>query len=124
MARKFETQIVYVLLRPCKFPDVLRRNVFFDLFENQLVGQRALKRWLLRQNPFFQSAIELPERCPSTGITPEALNWLEGRLADQSGVQADVNRELALTFAHTNTSDFEGAFWLNCANRSRAGHPR
>jgi len=106
-ARKFETQIAYVLLRPCKFPDMFRRNAFFDLSEDRLAGQRILKRWLLRQNPFFQSATELPEPCASTGITPEALDRLERRLADQPGVQADVNRELALTFAHTHGNDFE-----------------
>jgi hypothetical protein len=119
-ARKFETQIAYVLLRPCKFPDVFRRNAFFDLSEDRLAGQRILKRWLLRQNPFFQSAPEFPEPCASTGITPEALDRLECGLADQPGVQAGVSRELALTFAHTHGNDFELAVWLNCANRSRA----
>lgn len=29
-AREFGTQIAYILLRPCKFPDVFRRNAFFD----------------------------------------------------------------------------------------------
>ncbi|MGH9652908.1 MAG: hypothetical protein ACRD6B_05515, partial [Bryobacteraceae bacterium] len=30
-------------------------------------------------------------------------------------------REVALAFAHEAAHDFEGAFWLNCAHRSRAG---
>ena len=59
-ARKFETQIAYVLLRPCKFPDVFRRNAFFDLSEDRLAGQRILKRWLLRQNPFFRARLSSP----------------------------------------------------------------
>ncbi len=120
-ARRFGTQVAYVLLRPCKFPEVLRRNPFFDLSGHRLAGQRALKRWLLRQAPFFSRAIQLPEPSASGGIPAEDLDLLEHRLADQPGVQTGVNRDLALTFAHTHADDFEGAFWFNSANRSRAG---
>ncbi len=120
-ARKFGTQVAYILLRACKFPEVLRRNAFFDLSEHRLAGQRALKRWLLQRNPFFETAIELPERSAPAGLARESLDHLECRLADQPGVQADVPRELALAFAQTHVKDFEGVFWVNCANRSRAG---
>jgi hypothetical protein len=82
-ARKFGTQIPYIRVRNCKVPEVLCRNAFFDLSKHRLAGQRALKRWLLQQNPFFQSAIELPEHCASTGIASEPLEQLECRLADQ-----------------------------------------
>lgn len=120
-ARKFGTQIAYVLLRPCKFPALFRRDVFFDLSERRLAGQRALKRWLQRRDPFFQAAIELPEPCASAEIAAEALERLECLLSDQPGVSPEVDRELALRFAHIHESDFEGVFWLNCGNRSRAG---
>ena len=53
-ARKLGTQIAYILLHGCKFPDVFRRNPFFDLSEHRLAGQRALKRWLLHRDPFFR----------------------------------------------------------------------
>lgn len=46
---------------------------------------------------------------------------LERELADQPGVQTNIERELALAFAHLHAKDFEGVFWLQCANRSRAG---
>lgn len=120
-ARKFGTQIAYVLLRPCKFPGVFRRNVFFDLSEHWLAGKRALKRWLLHGDPFFQAAMELPESCASTEIAAEALERLQCLLSDQPGACAEIDRELALRFAHMHGGDFEGVFWLNCGNRSRAG---
>ena len=120
-ARNFGTQVACVLLRACKFPGVLRRKVFFDLSDHRLAGQRALKRWLLRQDPFFETAVQLPERSASAELQSEALDDLECRLADQPGVQADVAKELALAFAHISADDFECVFWLNCANRSRAG---
>ncbi len=120
-AREFGTQIAYILLRPCKFPDVFRRNAFFDLSEHPLAGQRALTRWLLHRNPFFQAAIELPALDASTDITTRDLEPLACLLSDRPGVHAEVERDLALRLAHRHASDFEGVFWLSCENRSRAG---
>lgn len=37
-ARKFGTQVAYVLLRACKFPEVLRRNDFFRLIGTSACG--------------------------------------------------------------------------------------
>ena len=120
-ARKAGTQLAYVLLRDCKFPQVFRRDMFFDLSEHRLSGQRALKRWLLSQDLFLRTAFEVPEISASEEPATQALEHLECRLADRPGVEAEVSRELALAFAHASTSDFEGVFWLNCANRSSTG---
>jgi len=120
-ARQFGTQIAYVLLTPCKFPEVLRRNSFFNLSEHRLAGQRALKRWLLQQAPSLSCAIKLPEPCASAEIASNDLDRLECRLADQPGVQIGVDRDLALTFVRTCADSFEGVFCFNCANRSRPG---
>ncbi len=120
-ARHFGTQVAYVLLRACKFPNVFRGNAFFDLSQSRLAGQRELKRWLFRQDPFFETASQLPERSASAVLPTEALDDLACRIADQPGVQAGVPKELALEFAHVFANDFEGVFWLNCDNRSGAG---
>ncbi len=120
-ARKFGTRIVYVLLAPCEFPRVFRLHTFFDLSEDRLAGQRALKRWLLQHTLPLQLPSELPDPCGSVATAPETLRQLECDLADRPGIQTDTDRETALTFARTHREDYEAVFWFNCANRSRAG---
>jgi hypothetical protein len=119
-AHELGRQVAYVLLRPCKFPDLFRRKGFFDLTEHPLTGQRALRRWLLQHDAFLQRATNLQEEPVSTGAATGVSDEPES-LLDSPGVQADVNRDIALAFAHAHTEDFEGVFWLNCAYRSRAG---
>ena len=120
-ARQFDRQIAYVLLDECKFPQLLRRNLFFDLSTDRLAGQRALKRWLLDRRRLVSDASQLPGLHDSDSVESEALKELELSLADQPGTEIDVKRELALQFAHRSKRDFEGVVWLNCADRSRAG---
>jgi TIR domain len=120
-ARRFDRQIAYVLLQECKFPPLLRRGLFFDLSADWLAGLRPLKRWLLDHDRLVGSTNELPSWYAFGVVEAEALKQLESRLADQPGVETSVDRELALQFAHCSLRDFEGVFWLNCANRSRAG---
>ena len=119
--RELGTQVAFLLLRNCKFPELLRRHNFFDLSQDRLAGQRALKRWILEQDSPFENPLELPEPCPATATACDILPELERRLADRPGLEIDINPETALAFAHTYTDDFEGVFWLNCARRSRAG---
>ncbi|HEY3455803.1 MAG TPA: hypothetical protein VGK64_14450 [Bryobacteraceae bacterium] len=80
-----------------------------------------MTRWLLQQDPFFQVAIELPALDASTDIPAGDLEPLACLLADRPGVHAEVDRDLALGFAHMYGGDFEGVFWLSCENRSPAG---
>lgn len=112
-ARRFDRQIVFFLLQECKFPDVFRHGAFFH-------RQKTLKRWLLR-NDAFPTETELPELDPANPVDPGALEKLSCGLADRPGMETDAPRDLALAFAHEAAQDFEGAFWLNCAHRSRAG---
>ena len=119
-AHELGRQVAYVLLRPCKFPDLFRRKGFFDLTEDWLRGQRALRRWLLQHDAFLQRATNLPEEPVSTGAAKGVFDAPES-LLDGPGVQAGINRDIALAFARAHTEDFEGVFWLNCAYRSRAG---
>jgi TIR domain len=120
--RELGSEIAFLLARDCKFPVLLRRGrTFFDLSQDRLNGQRALKRWLLERDPFFQCAVELPEEWHPAGTGGDFFERLRRRLADWPGVESDISREAALEFAHAHKPDFEGVFWLNCANRSRAG---
>lgn len=119
--RELGSEIVFLLARDCKFPELIRRRDFFDLSQDRLAGQRALKRWLLERDRFFQCVIELPQEGLGGSRDRDVLEKLEYRLADRPGVESDLSREVALAFVHTHKADFEGIFWLNCANRSRAG---
>jgi hypothetical protein len=119
-ADELGTQVAYVLLRPCNFPPLFRRKAFFDFTGHGLTGQRALRRWLLQQDPFSQPATNLPEQPASIGPPKAVFNELDF-LLDSPGIQIGINRDIALAFARSHTEDFEGVFWLNGAYRSRLG---
>jgi hypothetical protein len=112
------TALAFVLVRPCRFPEIFRKQRFFDLSADVRSGLRKLRRWLLEQNPLKQERIDLLPPPPHSA--PEVLPNLEP-LLDRPGAVHDVLREPALAFAHAHTRDFEGVFWLDCAARSRAG---
>ncbi len=118
-AEELGRQVAYVLLRPCKFPELFRKKAFFDLSAQRLGGMRALRRWILRRDPFFQRATNVGELPAPTG-GPKALFELD-HLLDEPGAQYGVDRELALRFARAHVNDFEGVFRVDCAYRSRAG---
>ena len=119
--RIFGTEIVFLLARHCKFPELIRRRNFFDLTKDRLAGQRALKRWVMELDWLSQRPIELPQASSSAGGDPELLEDLARRVVDRPGVEIDIGRELALALAYAHQADFEGVLWLNCANRSNAG---
>jgi hypothetical protein len=112
-ARRFDRQIAFFLLHECKFPQVLRRGIFFDC-------RRALKRWLLC-NDAFPTETELPPHDAANHADAGALEMLVRTLADRPGMETNAPRDLALAFAHEAAQDFEGVFWLNCAHRSPTG---
>lgn len=118
--REFGTQIVFLLAGECKFPDLLRRKIFFDSSRASAAGLRAFKRWLLEQSSgAAEKPVHLPLE-PAAPLAPESLERLFVALADRPGV-ADLAREEALGFAREAGRDFEGAFWIHCGGRSRAG---
>lgn len=119
--RELGTQLAFVHLKPCKFPELLRRKAFFDLSRDPIAGQRLLKRWLLMQDRPFHNTIDLPERSPTQELTPEFLDELQGRLTDHPGSTSALDAEQSLSFAHACKEDFEGAFWIDCAHRSPVG---
>ena len=111
----FGTQIGFVLLRECKFPELLRRGNFFDLTASRLDGQRQVKRWLL------ESAQGLPDFPATDTLSADRLEELRRALSDQPGTASDMPAAEALAFAHAAMADFEGVFYIDCRHRSRAG---
>ncbi len=101
----------FVLVRACRFPELLRRRYFFDASEDPVAAARELKRWLLRPQPLIHRETEL---------APE-LSALRVGIADRPGVAADVDPELATRFAGECAGDFEAVHYLDCLGRSRAG---
>ncbi len=120
--RQFGSELGYLCVHPCRFPEVLRRKNFFDLSADLLGGFRKVKRWLLQENPLKQETVELlPPLLAGANASGESPENLRRQLADAPGVVYDVSREAALEFAYAHTTDFEGVFWVNCARRSQAG---
>ncbi len=119
--RDFQTPIGFVLLRDCKFPELLRKQKFFDLSRDRRAGQRALRRWIWEKFPSLQSNVDLPAPYSAARPPVEVLEGLERRLVDKPGIETRLSPEIALAFADTHLPDFEGVFWIDCANRSRAG---
>ncbi len=122
-AAELQTALVFLLVRPCKFPEVLRRrNSFFDSSAYQLDGFRGVRRWLLKNNPLAQAQkAELPPRVRGLSNVSEELDRLERLLVDKPGVARDIPGSVALEFAHAHEEDFEGVFWVDCAMRSLTG---
>jgi hypothetical protein len=109
---EFGTLLGFLLLRPCRFPDLVRRRYFFDASEDPLAAMRDLKRWLVRPQPLI----------PGSGGKPSAeLNELRLGLADQPGAVDGVDPDLAYKFASECGADFEAVYSLDCQERSRAG---
>jgi hypothetical protein len=120
--RELGTALAFVLVRPCRFPEILRKRKFFDLTGDTRDGLRKLRRWLLQQDPLKRESIELlPPRPYAPGAVLEMDAGLEDLIIDQPGTQCEVPRETALAFAYAHGRDFEGVFWLDCLGRSRAG---
>ena len=118
--RELGTPIAFLLLDDCKFPELLRRGTFFDLRRDRLTGQRALKRWVLslqRKAPHIVGVPAAEAAVPDPAVQEE----LRCEIADRPGACADITEDAALAFIRECREDFEGVFWIDCANRSRAG---
>ncbi len=108
--KEFQTFLGFVLLTPCKFPALLRKERFFDAAEGLPETAREIKRWLLR---------------PHQGVVPAAktaedLEALRSALGDRPGA-AEAGVEAAVRFAGELGEDFEAVHVFDCRGRSRAG---
>jgi hypothetical protein len=107
----FQTHLGFVLLRECHFPNLLRRQRFFNMSRDFTGAARQITRWLLR--PYQPAARELP--------LPPELGDLRIALADRPGIARDVPARQALEFARLCAADFAAVYRIQCGNRSWAG---
>jgi hypothetical protein len=107
----FQTHLGFVLVRECHFPDLLRRQRFFNMSRDFTGAVRQIARWLLR--PDQPAARELP--------LPPELGDLRITLADRPGTAHDVPAGQAGEFARLSAADFEAVYRIQCRNRSWAG---
>jgi hypothetical protein len=119
--RELGTPIAFLLLDDCKFPELLRRGVFFDLRQSRLEGKRALKRWLLSRHRPAPNVVGLPRTEPLAPLPPAVLAELQREIADRPDAREGLAEDAALAFIQECRHDFEGVFWIDCAHRSRAG---
>ncbi len=120
--RELGTELAFAMLRPCRFPEVLRKQHFFDFSTNWRDGMRKLRSWLLEQNPLKQERANLlPVWTDSAAVDSDVITQIEDQIGNQPGVMSDVPRAAALAYAEAHSLDFEGVFWIDCFGRSRAG---
>jgi len=117
-AKQLRTRIAFVLLSECKFPAVLRKEKFFDLWSDFTNGRRAVKRWLLAELTPRPQSPKLPVL--SAELAPADIEVLEP-LADWPDFAQAPDRDTALAFAYARHGDFEAVAWLHCTRRGRVG---
>jgi len=121
------TSLASLLCRDAKFPDLLRRNHFYDLRHNHLSAFRAIKRWLMSLAPLAQHPPFSPALQPAFTGRDAELETLCTLLADAPGIAAlagapaSGKTALALEFARRRRDEFDIVFWLTCGARSLPG---
>ncbi len=121
-AREMGTAVAYLLLAPCRFPEVLRKQRFFDLSADWRGGVRKVQQWLLQQRPLQGERADVLPAWPAIDEVPEqTVNNLALRLVDRPGMADGISGAAALAFARAHGESFEGVFWIDCARRSCAG---
>jgi len=121
-ARK--ARLVGVLYRDCRIPRLLRNKKYFDLRTNQPEGFRAIRTWLLGEQPARPRPNHAPARPPLFIGREEELRNLRERLSEPGAVvhvQGMAGRGktlLAIEFAHRYQRDFEAVYWLPCQSGS------
>jgi hypothetical protein len=108
--KELMTPLGFVLVSDCRFPQLLRRERFFDASSDRLAALREVKRWLLRPNEYGGSVAP-----PS----PD-LDELRCALADRPGI-AEVDSATATRFARQCALDYEAVYRLDCRGLSAAG---
>lgn len=109
---EYETPLAFVLLEDCAFPELLRRQRFFDCSRDFLAGARALKRWMM--------ALERGVVNPPSHQMIGALPPLWPTIVDQPGSSNDLDPDVASSLAHDAREDFEAIHRVPCAGRPLA----
>ncbi|HVW86303.1 MAG TPA: toll/interleukin-1 receptor domain-containing protein [Bryobacteraceae bacterium] len=105
------SQLAFLLVGECRFPELFRKQRFFDLSDGLVPIARRLKHWLLRP-------IGPADREPGL---PSLLSDLRVSIADRPGNAFDIPYEDARQFAAACEADFERVLRFNFQDRSRPG---
>lgn len=106
-------RIAFVMVDQCAFPQLLRRRNFVDFTEDSEAGLRALRRWVIQSMLPDREAPQISGVC----VPDESLRYL----VDEAGVKTGVAAECAAWLMKTHWQDFDGAHWISCGHRTRAG---
>jgi len=98
----------FVLLRECRFPELLKRQHYFDLTKDFVAGARQVKQWLLHPHE-------------GRAAVAEDFGDLRAAIADRPGTLDGVDAERARGFAAACRLDFEAVHRIDLQGRSRAG---
>jgi hypothetical protein len=97
-----------VLVRGCRFPELLRRKNFFELGPQRLEVFRAIKRWVIGlgapEPGFFPAA-------PMLAPPDTEIEILATALADRPGLAVTPDSTTALAFAARHGGEFEAVLW-------------
>jgi len=100
-----ESKVAYLELKPCPFPQILKRRNFFQ-------SKEALRRWLTQVlHPNRTQPLQPP------GEKAESLL----PLVNEAGTAQQVTRPSAEWFASNHWRDFENVYWVECGSWTRAG---
>ena len=112
---QFDCLLGCVLLEECRFPDLLRRQRFFDATSDFQGAVRRIRRWILHPDQLLR-----PDA--ATDVIPDArVLGLRKRVGDQPGTETGVDYALVAAFSADCQLDFEGACTVDCLGRTRAG---
>ncbi len=102
---EFGSHLAFALLADCKFPEILRRERFFDFTAGFLEPARLMKQWLFRPT-------DLPRRIFGHGE-------LRAQLSDRPGTLRDLDS--SAPFLTECTLDFEQVCRVDARGRTAAG---
>jgi hypothetical protein len=119
-AEELGTEVAFVVLRDCKFPELFRRKSFYDARRGLLPALRSVNRMVLALGSPSRTTFGIPQHDPQCDAAV-TLEELRTSLADRPGCATCTNSETALAFIDSHEEDFEGIFWVSCADRSRTG---
>jgi tetratricopeptide (TPR) repeat protein len=117
-------KLACVLCRDCRIPRLLENKWRFDLRTNQPEGFRAIRTWLLGQQPARPRPNHAPAQPPLfIGREDELRNLRErlgqpGAVVHVQGMPGRGKTLLAIEFAHRYHQDFEAVYWLPCQSGS------
>lgn len=114
-----------ILLRPCPYPPLLERKLFFRWADDPREVLRSIQSWTVSLHPQPEQPAFLPAALPWFEDRQQELNLLWETLVDDAGIAVVAHptpgigkTSLAQTFAHRAGACFRDILWVGCKGRS------